>query len=151
MSLMKPVALVLFSLLVGLTGCAGSDKGDIDAENEMSTIGVNDAPRSYSPVLNIAALSDADDVPEGSSVGLMSHQWRVEGEVVELDKRNNVAVLSVDEEDPYLRYLNSPIAVSVESESEICVGDRVQVVFLPPGSEETIVYPSDLTIFPEAQ
>ena len=150
MSLMKPVALVLFSLLVGLTGCAGSDKGDIDAENEMSTIGVNDAPRSYSPVLNIAALSDADEVPEGSSGGLMSHQWRVEGEVVGLDKKAGVAIVLVDSDDDYLQYLNNPIAVSVEGESGVAVGEKVLVTFLP-SSEETIVHPSDLVVLPEGQ
>ena len=81
----------------------------------------------------------------------MSHQWRVEGEVAELDERNNVAVLSVDDEDLYFRYLNNPIAVSVEGESGVSVGDRVQVTFLPPGSEERILYPSDLTVLSEPQ
>lgn len=81
----------------------------------------------------------------------MSHQWRVEGEVAELDARNNVAVLSVDDEGPCFWYLNNPIAVSVEGESGVSVGDRVRVMFLPPGSEETILYPSDLTVLSEPQ
>lgn len=151
MSPVKPAALVLLALSIGLAGCAAPDKGSADVERETSNVSVSDAPRSYSPILNAAALSDVSGVPEGSSGGLMSHQWRVEGEVAELDERNNVAVLSVDDEDPYFRYLNNPIAVSVEGESGVSVGDRVQVTFLPPGSEETILYPSDLTVLSEPQ
>lgn len=147
----KPAALVLLALSIGLAGCATPDKGSADVERETSNVSVSDAPRSYSPILNAAALSDVSGVPEGSSGGLMSHQWKVEGEVAELDERNNVAVLSVDDEDLYFQYLNSPIAVSVEGKSGVSVGDRVQVTFLPPGSEETILYPSDLTVLSEPQ
>ena len=151
MSPVKPAALVLLARSIGLAGCAAPDKGSADVERETSNVSVSDAPRSYSPILNAAALSDGSGVPGGSSGGLMSHQWRVEGEVAELDERNNVAVLSVDDEGLYFRYLNNPIAVSVEGESGVSVGDRVQVTFLPPGSEETILYPSDLTILSEPQ
>ena len=62
----------------------------------------------------------------------MTHQWKVEGEVTELDEKNDVAVLSVDVEDPYFRYLNNPVAFSVDCRPEIIVGDRVRVTFCLP-------------------
>lgn len=147
----KPFALALLVLLVGLVGCASSDKSDTDAENEVSNVSVNDVPRSFLPILNVAALSDVDEAPEGSSGGLMSHQWEVKGAVVELDKKAGIAIVSVDSDDDYLQYLNNPIAVSVEGESGVAVGERVLVTFLPPSSEETIVHPSDLAVLSEGQ
>lgn len=146
----KPFALALLVLLVGLVGCASSDKSDTDAENEVSNVSVNDVPRSFLPILNAAALSDVDKAPEGSSGGLMSHQWKVKGEVVGLDKKAGVAIVLVDSDDDYLQYLNNPIAVSVEGESGVAVGEKVLVTFLP-SSEETIVHPSDLVVLPEGQ
>ena len=114
-------------------------------------MGVTDLPRGYLPVLNLDALSGEMATPEGVSGGLMSHQWEVEGEVAELDKKNDVAVLSVDVEDPYFRYLNNPVAFSVDSRPEIVVGDRVRMTFLPHGSEETIIRPNNLTVLSKAQ
>ncbi len=136
-----------------LFGCAGHDSGtqSNDLEEEAATMDVTDLPHEHLPVLNSDALSRETATPEGTSGGLMSHQWKVEGEVVELDERNNIAVLSVDVEDSYYRYLNNPVAFSTDLKSEIVVGDRVQVTFLPPGSEETIVHPNDLTILSKAQ
>ena len=147
----KPFALALLVLLVGLVGCASSDKSDTDAENEVPNVSVNDVSRSYLPILNVAALSDVDGVPEGSSGGLMSHQWKVKGEVVGLDKKAGIAIVLVDSDDDYLQYLNNPIAVSVEGESGVVVGEKVAVTFLPPSSEETIVRPSCLTVLSESQ
>lgn len=57
---------------------------------------VADLPHEHLPVLNSDALSRETATPEGTSGGLMSHQWKVEGVVVELDERNNIAALSVD-------------------------------------------------------
>ena len=122
-----------------------------DSEERVAATDVTDLPHEYLPVLNLDALSRETSIPEGASGGLTTHQWKVEGEVAELDEKNDVAVLSVDVEDPYFRYLNSPVAFSVDCRPEIIVGDRVRVTFLPPGSEETIIRPSDLTVLQTSQ
>ena len=138
---------------VFLIGCVEyvSDTQSNDSKEEVATMDVTDLPHEYLPVLNLDALSKETATPEGASGGLMSHQWKVEGEVIELDERNDVAVLSIDAENPYFQYLNNPVAFSIDSESKITVGDRARVTFLPPDSEETIVSPSDLTILSKAQ
>lgn len=153
------IAVLLFAIvtvslaMVLLTGCAERDfdAQSNDSEEEAVITDVPDLSRGYLPVLNQDALSREMATPEGTSGGLMSHQWKVEGEVTELDEEDNIAVLSADAEDPYYRYLNNPVAFSIDSELEIAVGDRVQVIFLPPGSGETVIHPSDLTILPKAQ
>lgn len=136
-----------------LFGCAGRDSGtqSNDLKEEVAAMDVADLPHEHLPVLNSDALSRETATPEGTSGGLMSHQWKVEGEVVELDERNNIAALSVDVEDSYYRYLNNPVAFSTDAKPDIAVGDRVQVTFLPPGSEETIIRPSDLMFVSKAQ
>lgn len=68
MSLVKPAALALFALSIGLAGCAAPDKGSADVEKETSNVSVSDVPRSYSPILNAAALSDVSGVPRGQAV-----------------------------------------------------------------------------------
>ena len=138
---------------VFLVSCAERDSGAQynDSEEGVAIVDVTDLSHEYSPILNSDAFFGETVTPEGASGGLMSHQWKVEGEVTELDKKNDVAVLSVDVEDPYFGYLNNPVAFLVDSGPEIVVGDRVRVTFLPPGSEETIIHPSDLTVLQEAQ
>ena len=152
-SLIYGVTVVLLFALAFLVGCGECDSGaqSSDSEEGAAAMGVTDLPRGYLPVLNLDALSGEMATPEGVSGGLMSHQWEVEGEVAELDKKNDVAVLSVDVEDPYFRYLNNPVAFSVDSRPEIVVGDRVRMTFLPPGSEETIIRPNNLTVLSKAQ
>lgn len=136
--------------LIGCVECV-SDTQSSDSKEGVATVDVTDLPHEYLPVLNLDALSRETSIPEGASGGLMTHQWKVEGEVIELDEKNDVAVLSVDVEDPYFRYLNNPVAFSVDCRPEIIVGDRVRVTFLPPGSEETIIRPSDLTVLQTSQ
>ncbi len=147
----KPFALALLVLLVGLVGCASSDKSDTDAENEVSNVSVNDVPRSFCPYLMLLPCPMLMRRLRGQAAALMSHQWEVKGAVVELDKKAGIAIVSVDSDDDYLQYLNNPIAVSVEGESGVAVGERVLVTFLPPSSEETIVHPSDLAVLSEGQ
>ena len=134
----------------GCVACSSNTQAH-DSEAGAAATDVTDLPHEYLPVLNLDALSRETSIPEGASGGLMTHQWKVEGEVTELDEKNDVAVLSVDVEDPYFRYLNNPVAFSVDCRPEIIVGDRVRVTFLPPGSEETIIRPSDLTVLQTSQ
>lgn len=44
MSPVKPAALVLLALSIGLAGCAAPDKGSADVERETSNVSVSDAP-----------------------------------------------------------------------------------------------------------
>lgn len=154
MRLRKLTVMASFVLAFCLTGCVSlSSDGDASiAGDSASRIDAIEQPHEYLPVLNLDALSGETATLEGASGGLMSHRWNVKGEVIELDAGADVAIVSVDSDDDYLQYLNSPIAVSLEEMGlEPAVGDEVQVMFLPPGSEETVVHPSGLTILSKAQ
>lgn len=110
----------------------------------MSEMKVNDTPQDHLPVLNSKALSELKGTPEGMSGGLMSHHWEVSGQVVACDEESGAVAVSVDSDNDYAQYLNSPILVSVGSEAGFAVGDRVQITFLPPSSEETVLHSSNL-------
>lgn len=129
-----------------LFGCAGHDSGtqSNDLEEEAATMDVTDLPHEHLPVLNSDALSRETATPEGTSGGLMSHQWEVGGQVVACDEESGAVAVSVDSDNDYAQYLNSPILVSAGNEAGFAVGDGVVITFLPPGSEETVLHPSNL-------
>lgn len=129
-----------------LFGCAGHDSGtqSNDLEEEAATMDVTDLPHEHLPVLNSDALSRETATPEGTSGGLMSHQWEVSGQVVACDEESGAVAVSVDSDNDYAQYLNSPILVSAGNEAGFAVGDGVVITFLPPGSEETVLHPSNL-------
>lgn len=110
----------------------------------MSEMKANDTPQDHLPVLNSKALSELKGTPEGTSGGLMSHQWEVSGQVVACDEESGAVAVSVDSDNDYAQYLNSPILVSTGNEARFAVGDGVVITFLPPGSEETVLHPSSL-------
>ena len=64
-----------------LTACnwKEADVSSSECEEEMSEMKVNDTPQDHLPVLNSKALSELKGTPEGTSGGLMSHQWEVSG------------------------------------------------------------------------
>lgn len=105
---------------------------------------VTDLSHEHLPVLNSDALSRETATPEGTSGGLMSHQWEVSGQVVACDEESGAVAVSVDSDNDYAQYLNSPILVSTGNEAGFAVGDGVVITFLPPGSEETVLHPSNL-------
>ena len=74
----------------------------------------------------------------------MSHQWEVRGQVVACDEESGAVAVSVDSDNDYAQYLNSPILVSAGNEAGFAVGDGVVITFLPPGSEETVLHSSNL-------
>lgn len=129
-----------------LTACnwKEADVSSSECEEEMSEMKVNDTPQDHLPVLNSKALSELKGTPEGTSGGLMSHQWEVSGQVVACDEEGGVVAVSVDSDNDYAQYLNSPILVSAGNEAGFAVGDGVVITFLPPGSEETVLHPSNL-------
>ena len=139
-------ALAAFSLAALLAGCAWQETNATSGElgEREAAVEVADAPREHLPVLNSEALSQLQGSPEGTSGGLMSHQWNVGGEVVACDEENGIIVVSVDSDNCYFQYLNSPILISAGHETKFAVGDKVLAAFLPPGSEETVVHPSSL-------
>ena len=139
--------LVLLSFATAfLFGCAGHDSGtqSNDLEEEAAAMDVTDLPHEHLPVLNSDALSRETATPEGTSGGLMSHQWEVSGQVVACDEESGAVAVSVDSDNDYAQYLNSPILVSAGNEAGFAVGDGVVITFLPPGSEETVLHPSNL-------
>ena len=129
-----------------LTACnwKEADVSSSECEEEMSEMKVNDTPQDHLPVLNSKALSERKGTPEGMSGGLMSHQWEVSGQVVACDEESGAVAVSVDSDNDYAQYLNSPILVSAGNEAGFAVGDGVVITFLPPGSEETVLHPSNL-------
>ena len=129
-----------------LTACnwKEADVSSSECEEEMSEMKVNDTPQDHLPVLNSKALSERKGTPEGMSGGLMSHQWEVSGQVVACDEESCAVAVSVDSDNDYAQYLNSPILVSAGNEAGFAVGDGVVITFLPPGSEETVLHPSNL-------
>lgn len=138
-------AMLALSLFV-LPGCIVQESAeDSDKAGENTeAMEVNDAPQDHLPVLNSEALSELEGAPEGTSGGLMSHQWRVSGQVVAFDEESGTLAVSVDSDNDCDQYLNSPILVSAGHEAGFVVGGRVQITFLPPGSEETVLHPSNL-------
>lgn len=129
-----------------LTACnwKEADVSSSECEEEMSEMKANDTPQDHLPVLNSKALSELKGTPEGTSGGLMSHQWEVSGQVVACDEESGAVAVSVDSDNDYAQYLNSPILVSTGNEARFAVGDGVVITFLPPGSEETVLHPSSL-------
>lgn len=129
-----------------LTACnwKEADVSSSECEEEMSEMKANDTPQDHLPVLNSKALSELKGTPEGTSGGLMSHQWEVSGQVVACDEEGGAVAVSVDSDNDYAQYLNSPILVSAGNEAGFAVGDGVVITFLPPGSEETVLHPSNL-------
>ena len=129
-----------------LTACnwKEADVSSSECEEEMSEMKVNDTPQDHLPVLNSKALSERKGTPEGMSGGLMSHQWEVSGQVVACDEESGAVAVSVDSDNDSAQYLNSPILVSAGNEAGFAVGDGVVITFLPPGSEETVLHPSNL-------
>lgn len=129
-----------------LTACnwKEADVSSSECEEEMSEMKANDTPQDHLPVLNSKALSELKGTPEGTSGGLMSHQWEVSGQVVACDEESGAVAVSVDSDNDYAQYLNSPILVSTGNEAGFAVGDGVVITFLPPGSEETVLHPSSL-------
>ncbi len=129
-----------------LTACnwKEADVSSSECEEEMSEMKANDTPQDHLPVLNSKALSELKGTPEGTSGGLMSHQWEVSGQVVACDEESGAVAVSVDSDNDYAQYLNSPILVSTGNEARFAVGDGVVITFLPPGSEETVLHPSNL-------
>lgn len=121
-----------------------ADVSSSECEEEMSEMKANDTPQDHLPVLNSKALSELKGTPEGTSGGLMSHQWEVSGQVVACDEEGGAVAVSVDSDNDYAQYLNSPILVSAGNEAGFAVGDGVVITFLPPGSEETVLHPSNL-------
>ena len=97
-----------------LTACnwKEADVSSSECEEEMSEMKVNDTPQDRLPVLNSKALSELKGTPEGMSGGLMSHQWEVSGQVVACDEESGAVAVSVDSDNDYAQYLNSPILVS---------------------------------------
>lgn len=85
----------------------------------MSEMKVNDTPQDHLPVLNSKALSELKGTPEGTSGGLMSHQWEVSGQVVACDEESGAVAVSVDSDNDYAQYLNSPILVSAGNEADL--------------------------------
>ena len=107
----------------------------------MSEMKVNDTPQDHLPVLNSKALSELKGTPEGMSGGLMSHQWEASGRVVACDEESGTVAVSIDSDNDYAQYLNSPILVSVGNEAGFfAVGDGVVITFLPPAAEETVLH-----------
>lgn len=140
-------ALAVISLFwVVLPGCVeqGPIEGSDKAGENTEVMEVNDIPQDHLPVLNSKAMSELKETPEGTSGGLMSHQWKVSGQVVACDEESGTAAVSVDSDNDYAQYLNSPILVSAGHEAGFAVGDRVQITFLPPSSEETVLHSSNL-------
>lgn len=129
-----------------LTACnwKEADVSSSECEEEMSEMKANDIPQDHLPVLNSKALFELKGTPEGTSGGLMSHQWEVSGQVVACDEESGAVAVSVDSDNDYAQYLNSPILVSAGNEAGFAVGDGVVITFLPPGSEETVLHPSNL-------
>lgn len=141
-----PALAVIFLSLVVLPGCVeqGPIEGSDKAGENTEVMEVNDIPQNHLPVLNSKALSEMRETPEGTSGGLMSHQWEVSGRVVACDEESGTVAVSIDSDNDYAQYLNSPILVSVGNEAGFAVGDEVVITFLPPGSEETVLHPSSL-------
>lgn len=141
-----PALAVISLYLVVLPGCVeqGPIEGSDKAGENTEVMEVNDIPQDHLPVLNSKALSERRETPEGTSGGLMSHQWKVSGRVVACDEESGTVTVSVDGDNDYAQYLNSPILVSVGNEAGFAVGDGVVITFLPPGSEEIVLYPSSL-------
>lgn len=140
-------ALAVISLFwVVLPGCVeqGPIEGSDKAGENTEVMEVNDIPQDHLPVLNSKAMSELKETPEGTSGGLMSHQWKVSGQVVACDEESGTVAVSVDSDNDYAQYLNSPILVSAGHEAGFAVGDRVQITFLPPSSEETVLHSSNL-------
>lgn len=142
-----PALAVISLFLVVLPGCVeqGPIEGSDKAGENTEVMEVNDIPQDHLPVLNSKALSEVKETPEGTSGGLMSHQWKVSGRVVACDKESGTVAVSIDSDNDYAQYLNSPILVSVGNEAGFAVGDGVVITFLPPGSEETVLHPGSLT------
>lgn len=141
-----PALAVISLFLVVLPGCVeqGPIEGSDKAGENTEVMEVNDIPQDHLPVLNSKALSELKGTPEGMSGGLMSHQWEVSGQVVACDEESGAVAVSVDSDNDYAQYLNSPILVSAGNEAGFAVGDGVVITFLPPGSEETVLHPSNL-------